>query len=814
MTKPPKHDQAPGASEDNKPQESTAGASICGSDNTSAPLFAVALVAHKKAPVHALKTTSWQKLAAVVTGHQAGEKDGTGWMPARIEPGPRTGERVAAVSCVVLDIEADCERLPDGTKRVVGPMPPTLTEMAAELERRGIASILASSYSHMEPTADSATVGPRYRVVIWPSRPIAPAELRPLCTHLAAMLGVGDCIDTGCFEPARLFFWPRCPEERLPLAERSVVEGQPLDVDAILMAGQSAKAAPPAPEPVAGETSVIAKFNEAHDIGAILERNGYTPAGRNRWVWPQSTTGEAGVVKLPDSERVYSHHPADPLHGGHAHDAFSAWCMLEHGGDVRKAARVAADILGLEPRKAGRTAVMVSPTAWPELDPLPEPQDQAPQAFPFDALGPILGPAARAIAEAVQAPDSLAAGSVLASASLAAQPFADVQLPPGLSAPLSLFIVTSASSGDRKSATDAVAGRVIEERRRQDARQHAAERAAHAEANPDQKGKPESPPPALKAIVVSRGTTEGLHHILRQQSHIGLFSTEGAELIGGHSMREERKGAAIAWLCKAWGGETLDSLTRSDGLNVLPVRRVCLHVLLQPVVARSLLADRLAQGQGWIARCLMAEPRSLAGTRLFVEGAVPAHERPEVQQYEARLRELLQAALPLHPNGDGFELSPRQLPLNPEATALWVEFYNECERQQLDGGELAGVRAWASKAAEHAARIAGVQMLVQDPQACEITGAAMSGAIEVAAFYLHEHVRLMGQSLERQHAERLRMLLEFMRGKGPRVDHAEVLQKVTRPLRDLRAEGLAPLLNELSERGYIRRNGTAWEVRP
>lgn len=66
---------------------------------------------------------------------------------------------------------------------------------------------------------------------------------------------------------------------------------------------------------------------------------------------------------------------------------------------------------------------------WPALEPIPDEVDATPDAFPFHALGHILGNAARAIAEDVQAPDSLAGGSVLAAASLAVQPLANVMLP-------------------------------------------------------------------------------------------------------------------------------------------------------------------------------------------------------------------------------------------------------------------------------------------------------------------------------------------------------------------------------------------------
>ena len=89
----------------------------------------------------------------------------------------------------------------------------------------------------------------------------------------------------------------------------------------------------------------------------------------------------------------------------------------------------------------------------------------------------------------------------------------------------------------------------------------------------------------------------------------------------------------------------------------------------------------------------------------------------------------------------------------------------------------------------------------------------MEDAVTVAAFYLSEHVRLMGQSVEMLHLQRLRDLLAWLRGRGPRVKHADVLQLLPRDLRDLRAEGINPLLGELERRAYIRRSADAWEVR-
>ncbi|MDE2397507.1 MAG: DUF3987 domain-containing protein, partial [Burkholderiales bacterium] len=238
-----------------------------------------------------------------------------------------------------------------------------------------------------------------------------------------------------------------------------------------------------------------------------------------------------------------------------------------------------------------------------------------------------------------------------------------------------------------------------------------------------------------------------------------------------------------------------------------------MHVLLQPVILQTLMADPLAQGQGWIARCLIASPRTLAGTRLFVEQG-PVADHPAVARYRAAIARLIELKLPTHPDGDGHELQLRALPMSDGARALWIEFYNEIERQQATGEPLAGVRAWASKAGEHAARIAGIVEMTGNPGAGCISVEALEGALAVTGFYLSEHVRLMGQSQESAHLKNLYALLEWMRGRGRKVPHADVLQFVARPIRALKARGINALLDELAVHHYIRRSGDSWEVRP
>src|SRR5579864_3415770 len=76
--------------------------------------------------------------------------------------------------------------------------------------------------------------------------------------------------------------------------------------------------------------------------------------------------------------------------------------------------------------------------------------------FPIDALGDVLGAAAHAIHDRVQAPVAIGAQSVLGAAALAVQGHADVELPigGGSKRPVSCYLVTIAATGERKSECD------------------------------------------------------------------------------------------------------------------------------------------------------------------------------------------------------------------------------------------------------------------------------------------------------------------------------------------------------------------------
>ena len=261
------------------------------------------------------------------------------------------------------------------------------------------------------------------------------------------------------------------------------------------------------------------------------------------------------------------------------------------------------------------------------------------EAFPINALGDVLGDAARAILDKVQCPDAIAAGSVLAAASLSVQAHAGVVLPAtGRARPLSLFIVTVAASGERKSAADHEALWPV--RRREDSLRETyevelpdykrAKRAWDIAVSRAEKTKggrqeietalravgDEPRAPLIPILTCGEPTLEGLQKLYAGgHPSLGLFSDEGGSFIGGHSMAEENRLRTVAGLSSLWDTGPIVRVRAGDGVIVLPGRRLALHLMAQPDAAARMLSDEVLLDQGFLSRLLVAAPASTAGTR-------------------------------------------------------------------------------------------------------------------------------------------------------------------------------------------------------
>jgi len=90
---------------------------------------------------------------------------------------------------------------------------------------------------------------------------------------------------------------------------------------------------------------------------------------------------------------------------------------------------------------------------WKDQLPLRGPEPKS-LPYPIASLGRF-AEAAQVITDQVQAPASVVAQSILAAGSLVAQPHIDVEID-GRISPVSLYLITVAASGERKTATDKI----------------------------------------------------------------------------------------------------------------------------------------------------------------------------------------------------------------------------------------------------------------------------------------------------------------------------------------------------------------------
>lgn len=404
--------------------------------------------------------------------------------------------------------------------------------------------------------------------------------------------------------------------------------------------------------------------------------------------------------------------------------------------------------------------------------------------YPIENLGPLLAEAAHAIARKVQAPPAIAAQSILAAASLAAQAHADVRMPFGQRRPLGLYLVTIAASGDRKSTTDNEALWPIA--RREDALQemhaadyqdylitHAAWAAEKKKIEADRKlgfdarkaalrelG-PEPLPPIRPVLTSAEPTFEGLIKSWPgMPAALGIFTAEGGQFTGGHGMAQENRLRTAAGFSVLWDGKPITRVRALDGVSILRGRRLAMHLMVQPDAAATFLSDPVLRDQGLLSRILVAAPDSIAGTRLYRQAT--AEDAEQIRRYHARILSLLEAPWPLSlDRAQG--LQPRDLSMNSEAEKRWCDFYNWVEERCIAGGDLRPIRDFAAKAAEHAARVAGVLTIVADERLSEIGVETMTCAIKLATWYLDEALRLHGANRTDPKLLQAQALLAWMR---------------------------------------------------
>lgn len=437
--------------------------------------------------------------------------------------------------------------------------------------------------------------------------------------------------------------------------------------------------------------------------------------------------------------------------------------------------------------QAARTHQTTMQTVFPPPEPLMR-ETAADAPFPIHALPSVLAEMGALLQEGIQAPAALIGQSLLAGAALATQGFADVVIDESTQFPLSLYCVTIAESGERKTSVDkavlrphAAFQKAEMQTYRAEMQTYRAERmildkARERIAKIKKKAQRDvelaelgSPPiaPALPLVLVEEPTYEGMAKLLAiARPSIGLFSSEGGRFVGGYAMSKDHHLKTAAGLSSLWDGSPITRVRSTDMTQVLYGRRLSLHLMMQPrLVANRFLGSQTLHDQGLLSRILLAVPASTMGNRPYK--AVALWDDPRGKIYRQCLDTILHEPLVTSQTpDDGLELEPRPLMLDPQAQTDWKVFHDAIEARLAPKQALEPVKAFAAKTAEHAARIAGVLTLLENLQADRIPGTAMRAGIELARWYLNEALRLVCVSTVDQDLQDAQRLLEWLYDQG------------------------------------------------
>lgn len=435
------------------------------------------------------------------------------------------------------------------------------------------------------------------------------------------------------------------------------------------------------------------------------------------------------------------------------------------------------------------------------------------ERYPVDALPPIVRDAIIEVASYVQAPLALIAASALSAVSTAVQTRFSVQRDARLSGPATLYLLTVAESGERKSTVDKMFTAAVREWEVRQKREHWKARVKYdaamddwrrdgralddrlkAGVQIDQLGGEFDPrvihamnmpvEPKLRSILYGDDTPEALAMALADYPVASIISAEAGIIFGSHGMNADSVTRNLAQANAMWDGDAIRQGRVGRDRLVVEDMRVTMGLQVQPAVLDAFVQKTggLARGIGYFARFLFSQPESTQGTRFYV---VEDQDAVALRAFNQRVTTLLD----LPPEFDEHDrLLPHYVGFDADAYEAWYRFHDEVEEQVGEGDVFAGIRDVASKAADNAARLACCLHVFSAVGAPHIGRSTMLGACSLVRWYLDEAVRFARArdlTEEVRNAEILEewIVREFKKRKGGDITVNDARQKGPGPIR-------------------------------
>jgi len=458
---------------------------------------------------------------------------------------------------------------------------------------------------------------------------------------------------------------------------------------------------------------------------------------------------------------------------------------------------------------------------WEE--PIPFEQRNLP-SFPTEALPQTIKDYALAVAESTQTPVDMSACAALAVMALCLQGKYRIKAKADWSEPLNLFTVIVAEPSERKSPIINLMTKPLNEYEAEYNSRNAAELEAskmnkrilekrqRALEDKAAKGKADSGELEQLArqiasykertplrLYVDDITTEKLNSVLADgNGKAAIISAEGGifDMLSGIYS----KNVNIDVMLKGYSGDSIrvDRVGRNSESIMNPALTILLTV--QPNVLSEVMQNGTFRGRGLTARFLYCMPTSLVGRRRFHTTPIPQEVS---SSYERLIKNLLE---------DEQSATPEMITLSTEAEALLESFSDEVEGKLKT--EFADIADWAGKLVGGVLRIAGILcrasvmrcydfLSVND--ALVVSEEVMKNAITIGRYFAeHSKAAFSRMGVDARMKQSKYVLSAIVKNGLAEFTRRDIM-RLCRSFKT--AEELQPILNHLTEYGYIAPKG-------
>lgn len=386
--------------------------------------------------------------------------------------------------------------------------------------------------------------------------------------------------------------------------------------------------------------------------------------------------------------------------------------------------------------------------------------------FPVDAFPQIIRNAIYEVEQHTQAPQALIAASALGVISLACQNRIDVCRLNNLRGPVSLFLLTLAESGERKSTVDKllmeplyqleenlfekythdltvwrndeaifnIEKKSLMSKLKSEIRRNKDHLATNEKLKVLLASHPKSPV-RFKQIFNDATPAAIKDYLCGYWRSVGIMSDEAGTIFNGYTLNE------LPFINKMWDGAMFPVERKSEPEKLIRDARMTLSLMVQPNIFKGYIKRKgdMAKGIGFFARCLICQPGSTQGNRQITSPVVSTEYLPIFHQ---RLMKIVNESIARNNENDRLCLR-----FTVEAEKRWIAFSNNVEYEMGILGRLSNFKDYASKMAENMARIAALLHHFNGDEG-DISLLTVEAAVEISTWYVGEYVCLFSKPQE------------------------------------------------------------------